>query len=159
MSYPKLALTEIDFQTILPIWETQLWPNRQTKIESHSATLLGKDPSMTNFSMPAWYYGMYAIPSIANQTKLVGVNSVHLCADGSSRIRGFWVDEDYRRKGIGLSLLTSTLDRSKESKVSWVWAYPRKTSWPLFEKLGFRLVTPWSESETSPANAYCILQF
>ena len=147
-----MQIKEIGIDTILHIWKSKLWTGRVSPIESHSAMMItpGKY-DINNFSLPLWCYGCYI------DDKLVGVNSGHLCTDGLLRIRGFWVDENYRKRGIGTSLLVRTIEDAKENKINGIWAYPRKTSWPIFESLGFIQISNWEESEMSDANTYCLL--
>ncbi len=143
---------EISFDEIFPIWNNDLWPNRVSKIESHSAMVYLSDKfSMEQFTLPAWYFGVF------NNGELLGVNSGHMCSDGSARSRGLWVSPDRRGHGHGLALLNMTSDRASVAGATAVWSYPRRTSWTTYRAAGFQLMSDWEESETSEANAYCKL--
>jgi GNAT superfamily N-acetyltransferase len=145
-------IIKIDFETILPIWAEELWPNRVSAIETHSAMLhLYKEYDMGNFSLPSWYLGC-----IVNE-ELIGVNSGHMCVDGSARSRGLWVSPNNRKQGFGKLLLEATIAESKIYGANSVWSYSRKTSWPTYESAGFVLTSNWEQSETSEANAYCYI--
>jgi len=141
----------IDFETILPIWRNKLWPDRTSVIESHSAMMI--TPGIYdagNFNLPIWYYGFYL------DDMLVGVNSVHECTDGLIRSRGFWVDDNYRGRGIGTQLLASIVNDIKMHKFKGIWSYPRKQAWSVYERVGFRSISDWEESETG-TNMYCYM--
>jgi GNAT superfamily N-acetyltransferase len=144
-------IEEINFKTILHIWKNELWPGRISPIETHSAMLYLHNHDMNNFSLPNWYHGCYI------DNKLIGVNSGHLCVNNNVRSRGLWVCPEYRKKGYGKQLLLATVDKAKTLNASFVWSYPRKSSWVTYKSVGFKLTTEWQKSETSDANCYCIL--
>jgi len=104
---------------------------------------------ISNMYEPPSFFGYFLYD------KLVGVNSGHRCSDGSYRSRGLWVNQQYRNQGIGTKLLLVTIDQSKLEVSSFVWSFPRKTSWSTYKKAGFRLTSDWQPSETSEANAFC----
>jgi GNAT superfamily N-acetyltransferase len=142
----------ISTNLILSIWKNKLWPGRVSAIESHSAMMITPgEYDMGNFQLPIWCYGYF------KGTELVGVNSGHLCTDGLLRIRGFWVDSQHRRQGIGKKLLLRTIEDAKFNNIMGTWAFPRKTSWPIFESIGFIQTSDWLKSEMSEANTYCYL--
>ena len=143
-------IADINYETIFPIWRDDLWPNRNSPIETHSAMLhFYTEYDMGNFLLPAWYLGYYV------NDKLIGVNSGHMCVDGSTRSRGLWVNPAFRGKGIGKQLLEVTIEKAKEYNATSIWSMPRKSSWPTYESVGFVLTSGWKRSETSEANAYC----
>ena len=145
-------IKEITFEEILPIWKEKLWPGRLSPIETHSAMLhLYTEYSMDNFQLPVWYLGCY------ENNQLIGVNSGHMCADGTARSRGLWVSPESRGKGHGKQLLLTTIDGAKEHKATSIWSFPRKSSWPTYHSAGFILTSDWKASETSEANAYCYM--
>jgi len=149
-----IELIQINFDDILSVWSTKLWPTRTSTIESHSAMIYNSDKFDTgNFLLPAWYYGLY------EDNTLIGVNSGHLCTDGSTRSRGLWVDPEYRGKGYGKLLLCAIIHVAITADSKFLWSFPRKTSWHTYESAGFILTSEWSSSETSDANAYCYLTF
>lgn len=85
---------------------------------------------------------------------IAGVNSGHLCADNSYRSRGLFVFPKYRKLGIGGALLNAAIDEAITQKVDYIWSFPRKESWPTYERVGFKLSTEWEIGE-SGMNAYC----
>lgn len=145
-------ICQLSFEEVFPIWKNKLWPNRTSAIESHSAMLIDRTYDMGNFKLPAWYYGCFV------NSALVGVYSGHMCTDGLARLRGHWVDIEFRNKGLGRQLLLYTLNHSKSYGASGTWCYPRLTSWKMYEALGFKLISDWEKSETSEANAYVLIR-
>lgn len=142
-------IEEIAFEEMLHIWRTYLWPHRTSAIESHSAMnfLGGYDIKNMN-SEPSFF-------AYIQDSKILGVNSGHKCFDNSYRSRGLFVFPEYRNKGIGVSLLKETILQGIKESSSFVWSYPRKTSWSTYKNAGFNLSSDWKISETSDSNAYC----
>jgi hypothetical protein len=61
------------WKEILPIWQTQLWPNRISAIEPNSAMVYKSGYDMYNMNTIPTFFGYYV------DDKLVGVNSGHGC--------------------------------------------------------------------------------
>jgi GNAT superfamily N-acetyltransferase len=141
-------IKQIAFEDIYNIWKYELWPNRTSDITSTSAMI---------------FLGGYNIESMKNKptflaygldNKIVGVNSGHLCFDNSYRSRGLFVFPEYRKRGIGSKLLIETINQGKKENASFVWSYPKLTSWSTYAKAGFTLASDWGKSELG-LNAYC----
>lgn len=140
----------ITFQEIYEIWRSELWPNRVSEITSTSAMnyLGGYDISNMTYDPTFISYIL--------EGEIVGVNSGHHCADGSYRSRGLFVFPNYRGKKIGQILLNATISQAKKESASFIWSYPRNTSWKTYESAGFVLTSIWENSELG-YNAYCKL--
>lgn len=146
------SIKEIDFETIYPIWENYLWPNRSSAIESRSAMIFNStDYSIENMSLPVWFFGEY------QDSTLIGVSSCHLCNDGTFRFRGFWVDNKHRKRGTGTRLLNVALDKARQNNSYMMWSYPRKSSWNIHARLGFIRKSEWHKSETSDENCFAFI--
>lgn len=141
----------LNWNEIELIWQTQLWPNRLTPIKTHSAMMFLHGYNMKNFSYNSNFFG-YKI-----NEKIVGVNSGHKCADESFRSRGLWVDPLYRKQGIGRLLLEKTISQACVDGATFIWSYPRFSSWKTYQSVGFELQSDWAKSETSESNGYCLL--
>lgn len=139
----------LTWQEIFNIWQNYLWPNRTTPIKTHSAMLYLNGYDMNNYAQPVHFLGYFI------NSKLVGVNSAHSCTDGSFRSRGLWVDPEHRGKGIGQALLRQTIELKENA--TFIWSYPRQSSWNTYNAVGFQLASNWQASDTSEANAYCRL--
>lgn len=143
-----LMIVETDFNTIKIIWTHHLWPNRESKIESHSAMLLTGGYDIHNFDYKPTYL-LYYIDG-----KIAGCNSGHLCNDNKYRSRGLYVFPEFRKKGIGTELLQATIRQGKKENCALVWSYPRFESWSTYKAAGFELISDWTDGETG-VNAYC----
>jgi GNAT superfamily N-acetyltransferase len=142
----------ITFQEILNVWSNHLWPNRTSLIESNSAMIFLGGYSLKNMKSKSTFFGYFY------NNILVGVNSGHMCDDNGYRSRGLYVYADYRNQGIGSQLLYKTIEQAKCENASYVWSYPKKSSWSTYETVGFELASDWETSELD-INAYCIKRF
>lgn len=146
----------ITFAEIVPIWSRYLWPNRVSKIESHSCmTWPGNsnveyDPLI--FLQPVYFWG------IKKAGHIVAVNSGHLTNEKEFRSRGLWVHPLYRNTGLASTMLTDLIGCARRSKATMVWSIPRLSSLPVYEKVGF--VSTELEFKTATEfgpNVYCKL--
>jgi GNAT superfamily N-acetyltransferase len=145
-------ITTITFDEVLPIWEKHLWPERESSIDTTSAMCYLGGYNLVNMdSMPTFF--AYVIDG-----EIAGVNSGHMCKDKQYRSRGLYVFGKFRGKGIGTLLLTATIEQAKKENAVLCWSYPRKTSWKSYLAAGFELASDWEMSETSEANAYCVIK-
>ena len=151
------AVQQITFQEILPIWQNKLWPNRVSKIETHSAmtwpyTHPVQPYSMDVFNYPATFFGIF------DQDTLVAVNSGHLTTQQEYRSRGLWVDPDYRGMGLAQIILLATINEAKKEGAKMIWSIPRLTALPAYERVGFKTVGDIIDEgvEFGP-NIYCKL--
>lgn len=144
-------ITSITFDEIYHIWNTQLWPTRESAIETHSAMNFLGGYDMKNMIYNPTFFA-YKLDK-----QIVGVNSGHLCHDNSYRSRGLFVFPEYRKQGIGKILLVATIDNGISEGADYVWSYPKQSSWATYESAGFNLASPWEISELD-LNAYCHLK-
>jgi GNAT superfamily N-acetyltransferase len=144
-------IVETHFENIKEIWYKHLWPNRISKIESHSAMLLNSTYDIKNFDYPATFLLYY------DNDKIAGCNSGHMCSDNTYRSRGLYVFPEFRNKGYGKALLEHTINIGKQEHAKSIWSYPRFESWSTYNAAGFKLMSEWAKSETG-TNAYCILE-
>jgi GNAT superfamily N-acetyltransferase len=143
----SIILKEISWESIYRVWRKFLWPNQNIYIKSISTRLhLGETDEKNSIYNPI-FLGCY------KADKLVGVNSSHKCRDGSFRSRGLWVDPEHRGEGIGQAILRQTLEFRGNS--TFVWSYPRQTSWSTFENVGFILTSDWMPDDSGILRAYC----
>lgn len=139
----------LDYDDIYHVWKNHLWPDRKTDITPTSAmTFLGGYDS-NNMSYTPTFFGY------VENGVLLGVNSGHKCVDNSYRSRGLYVFPEARKKGIGSKLLIAIIEQGRLDSANFVWSYPKQSSWPTYERVGFRLSSLWEISELG-FNAYCI---
>lgn len=139
----------LEYNDIYQIWKQHLWPDRKSDITPTSAMMFLGDYNSDNMSYKPSFLGYI------EDEELLGVNSGHMCVDNSYRSRGLFVFPKARNKGIGSKLLIATIDQGSKESATFVWSYPKQTSWKAYEKAGFSLSSPWETSELG-FNAYCI---
>lgn len=143
-----MSILQTNFEKIYPIWKTFLWPDRESKIESNSAMMFLSGYDLKNFVYTPSFF-IYVMDD-----KIIGCNSGHMCADNSYRSRGLYVFPDYRKRGVGIELLKATIYQAAIENASFIWSYPRQSSWTTYKQSGFELSSDWETSEVS-LNAYC----
>ncbi len=139
----------LGYNDIYQIWKQHLWPDRKSEITQSSAMMFLGGYNIDNMTYKPTFFG-YMEDGI-----LLGVNSGHMCTDGSYRSRGLFVFPEARQKGIGSKLLIAAIEQGIKESSKFVWSYPKQTSWRAYEKAGFILSTPWEISELG-FNAYCV---
>jgi GNAT superfamily N-acetyltransferase len=147
-------IEKLPFARILPVWETDLWPNRTSRIEPNSAKVLGCTGKydMASMSTPPTFVAYTQFGIIA------GVNSGHKCSDNTYRSRGLFVYPAYRHRGVAQELLQAIIKQAKLENTIGIWSYPTIESWETYKAVGFTLVSEWERSETG-IRAYCYSQF
>lgn len=146
-------IKNITWIQIESIWKNKLWPHRTSAIEPTSAMSYLQGYNSMNMNFTPSFFGCFV------DDQLIGVNSGHKCADNSYRSRGLWVDPLHRGKGYGIKLLETTIHQATLETACSIWSFPRLTSWPTYRSVGFNQSSEWVQSETSEANAYCIILF
>ena len=147
-----MNIQKITFDEILPIWK-KLWEGRKSPIEPVTSMVYlgGYDLSIKTAYTPTFF-------GIHDDKKLVAVNSGVQTADKLYRIRGLYVEPEYRRKGFAIQLLETVCEQGLREECSEVWAMPRQaTSYPVLLQIGFRKTSEWFEDvvEFGP-NCYMI---
>jgi len=152
------AIKQITFEEILPIWQDKLWPNRVSKIETHSAMTWPSSHSnqpydINVFTYPVYFFGSY------HSDKLIGVNSGHLTSPTEFRSRGLWVDTEFRGMSLAKQLLENTIQQAMQSNASLIWSLPRTSSLHAYTSAGFATVGEViNEGVEFGPNIYCSLQ-
>jgi len=146
---------KISFDDILPIWQDELWPNRESAIETHSAMTWPfswpeKEIDMNIFEYKPVFWGVFM------DNMLVGVNSGHRSSEVEYRSRGIWVDPNYRKNGVAQMLFEMTQHQARIEKCEMIWSIPRKTALKAYTKFGFQTVGDYFGTETADANIYVI---
>lgn len=146
---------KISFDQILPVWQNELWPDRQSAIETHSAMTWPyswpeKEIDMEIFNYDATFFGVFS------KQKLIGVNSGHKSSEVEYRSRGIWVDPAFRKTGVAQLLFDMTADQALNEGCEMIWSIPRKTALKAYTKFGFMTVGDYFNTETSNANIYVL---
>ena len=148
----QYTLKTVSFDTILPIWEQNLWSSRESAIKTHSSMTWPFDNNveydMEIYKYPATYWALLV------DDKIIGVNSGHKTSDTQYRSRGLWVDKKFRKKGLARVLLTALEQQANQEQCTMLWTVPRKTALDAYTKCGFNTVGNYFRTETSKANIY-----
>lgn len=148
-------LEHISWDQISLIWHTQLWPNRNSPIETHSAMTWPFNNTQDSYDMsvfanPAFFLGVFI------DGDLVGVNSCHLSSSQHFRSRGLWVDPAHRGHGLAQMLFSATEELAKTNNADMIWSIPRQTALKSYQQFGFQTVGDFFGTETADANIYVI---
>ena len=123
----------VDFETILPVWANELWPNRTSDIKSMSSMTYNKTFDMDIYKK----YQPTFVAVYNNSNDIIGVNSGHRTDDTMYRSRGIWVNPLYRQKGIAGILFCEIEGQAMKEECVWLWSIPRQVALPAYKKYGF----------------------
>lgn len=151
-------IEQCPFESILPIWRDQLWPGRKSAIEAHSAMrwLGGIDMSLMSSAVSFWQSRLATTSqaTLDNSRSLnpIAVLSGHFggvidasqfglsSKEKSYRTRGLWVSSAARRQGVARALMEAAFEQARREECSVVWTFPRESSLPFYNSLGFTQV-------------------
>lgn len=143
-----MQIQEADFQSILSLWQNELWPGRKD-IEEYSWMKFGGG-HYEHFDYPDRKFWLALV-----QDKKVGVISSHSLPNFESvRMRGLWVHPAYRRKNIGSLLITEAVRWAAKKGAEFIWTYPRQDAWLVYQKQGFLSQTAWVTDEKGIKHCY-----
>jgi ribosomal protein S18 acetylase RimI-like enzyme len=136
-----MEIREITFEEILPYWKI-LWKEYVDRGYGINKVNLDTQKDWTHL---AYYHishewveklikPVYAACFI--DEKIVGVESGYKTNIDYYRIRGLWVDENYRRRGVATKLVRYFEGLSKEY---YIWTIPRATAIKFYLSCGFNI--------------------
>lgn len=145
---------KVQFEDIRAVWETKLWPHRESAIEPMSVMTwpFEGDPDEYDMSILDKYTPTFF--GVEKHRKLIGVNSGHRTSDMHYRSRGIWVDPKYRKSGVAQYLFNVTELQAKKENCEMIWSLPRETALSSYTRFGFETVGGFIETETSESNIY-----
>lgn len=138
------VIEETDFETTYKIWSELLWPGRESKIEPLSAISDDLTIDTSIFRFKAKYL------LCRYEGNIIGVLSGHPTSETSYRLRGLYVAEKFRQKGLGTQLLLKQIEYAKEINMKTVWLLGRVYREPLYTSLGFEVVCKTEKFEFGP---------
>lgn len=150
-----MEITRTEFETVLPIWESQLWPNRSSDIETHSAMTWPYEGHPKPYDMNIFKY-LPTFWCVTEGDQIIGVNSGHRTTDWQYRSRGIWVHPDWRGQHIADLLFSELESQALLEGCDMIWSIPRKTALRAYTKFGFCTVGDFIGTETSDANIYAV---
>ena len=124
------------WEEVLPIWRDKLWPGRTSAIEPTSAIKYLGGYDMQNMQFVPVFFSV-------RSDRIIAVNSIVQCADGSARSRGLWVDPEYRKAGYARIVLECSILQAKDWQSSHIWTMPRVTALPAYQSVGFIQTSDW----------------
>ena len=130
---------QITFEQICQIWQSELWPNRVSPIETHSAMTWPFDGNQLEFDMDIFNYDA-SFFCVYRKQVIIGENSGHRTRDDLYRSRGIWVDPKFRKTGVAQTLFELTESKAREEGCRLIWSIPRKSALPAYTKFGFETV-------------------
>ena len=155
MSENRYQTGLLSWKTILNVWQKELWPNRTSAIETHSAMTWPYENSQPKHDMRVFDYMPYFMGVYDKQT-LIGVNSGHRTSIKHFRSRGLWVHPSYRRQGVSQMLFQLTEEAAHREGAEMIWSVPRKTALSAYQHFGFETVGGFFTTETAESNIYAI---
>jgi GNAT superfamily N-acetyltransferase len=140
-------IKDITFEQITDVWKTELWLNRTSKITEHSSMMLRGGFDISYHNTTAHHWGIF------NDDTIIAVLSGHP-TDSNFRIRGLWVDSDFRGRGIAGVLFKNAEEVAKTYNSKLIWTYPRNSSLHSYCKYGFSITQGPIEDLTEKNGPY-----
>jgi GNAT superfamily N-acetyltransferase len=137
----------LTWEQVKPIWDTALWPGRDSEPASAMKYLDGYDMALKE--IPPFFIGLII------DDEIIAVNSYTSTAGTSWRSRGLWVRADRRGNGYGTEILKATKENIKLMGGSFVWTMPRREALSVYKAAGFIRTTGWSTHDWGE-NCYAI---
>lgn len=135
-------IKQITFDEIKPYWK-KLWPH--VDINNLKPVQMLELPFVDSIflklekqcpgAIPVTFIGYFI------GEKIIGVQSGYKTSSEYFRIRGMWVDEEYRNKGIASSIVSAIEDIALSKNCKIVWTVPRKQAIGFWKKLGYEQIT------------------
>jgi len=148
-----MIIKTIEWETIQPIWQTELWPDRISAIETHSAMTWPYGTQQADIEYSIFDYDVKFVGAYDGD-KLVAVNSGHLTDPNEYRSRGLWVDPVYRGRGIAQSMFSVLENHAFNQGAMLMWSLPRISALKCYQRYGFDSVGEAISTETSELNIY-----
>lgn len=127
-----INIRESTFEEVAPYWREKLWDNRYDfKPVSCMKFLGGYDGDIPNKYTPRFF-----VAEINGE--VAGVISSHATAETHYRVRGLYVNEEFRSRGVSVELVKKLIDVAKEGTYELLWVAPRQSSVNTYFKLGFK---------------------
>jgi GNAT superfamily N-acetyltransferase len=126
-------IREITFEDIAPLWR-ELWVGNEANVKpANTATykfVNGYNPKIPYG--PVTFFGLYV-----DEVLCGGVSTYRSSPTHWTRIRGLYVQPSIRGHGYGQLLVRHVLTFAHHHKTSYVWGYPRCSSWSTYKACGF----------------------
>ena len=125
-----MNIKKITFDEIIPFW-CKLWPNSVLQPTSSMVYLGGYDINITKNFAPSFF-------AIEKDDSVIGVVSGHRSNREFYRLRGIYIDKDYRGRCYSKHLFEAIDIQAKQENCNFVWSFPRKDSLYSYLKANFQ---------------------
>lgn len=129
-------IKEIDFETILPLWQL-LWPDTDDIRPMSSIKYLGGYDTDIYTKFHPTFLGLY------DNKNPIGCISGHKSSHEDYRIRGIYIINSYRNKGLSKLLFNRIILQAKKENATQIWSFPKKESFFSYKKVNFIQTTDW----------------
>lgn len=133
-------IKEINFETILPLWQL-LWPDNDNIQPMSSIKYLGSYDIDIYTKFKPTFLGLY------DNEILIGGISGHKSSHEDYRIRGIYILPEYRSKGLSKMLFDAVILQAKKEHATQVWSLPKKEAFFSYKKNNFIQTTKWIKTE------------
>ena len=128
-----------NFNEVSYLWRNKLWPDRKSPITATSAITKSGDIDMLLLASQDVQFWKFVVNG-----GIAGIISGFKTDELSYRVRGLWIDENWRRKGLATHLMDSAINYAAQINCSTVWTLPRLTAWPFYANHGFVQLTEFT---------------
>jgi GNAT superfamily N-acetyltransferase len=126
----RAKVKKTNFENILPFWQ-KLWPNTSTISDMSSIRYLGGyDVSIYKKYKPT-FFNLYI------DNRIAGVISGHKSDPESYRLRGIYIEKEYRGNSLSSILFKSIEKQAIVENCTNIWSFPRKESLFSYESAGY----------------------
>ena len=132
--FPPYTVVPVNFGTVLPIWQNEIWPGRITPIKPMAPMtyLGGHDMDIPKLYEPTFF----AIFDDSGQ--VIGTTSGYQTSADHYRCRTMYVKPEFRRRGFAMALVQAIVDGAIKAGCDLAWGLPRVSPMvAMFEKCGW----------------------
>ena len=132
-----MDLEILTWEQVKPIWDTHLWPGRDSEPVTSMRYKGGYDMSFKD-QTPNFI-------GIVDLGEVIAVNSYVLTSGTMFRSRGLWVHPRFRGCGYAKELLNYMINDVRYTDASMIWTMPRRGALEAYESVGFERTTEWEK--------------
>lgn len=133
------------FEELRPFWSKYLWPNRLSQIEPVSCIDINTGIVSEILALPPPLFFKYEV-----NLEIIAVVSAQYTSAIDLRSRGLWVRDDFRRTGLGHSLVNYVFGIAAKNKLKRVWTLGRQSNAEFYHKCGFSILSSTNKYEFGP---------
>ena len=135
-----MDLEILTWEQVKPVWDTSLWPGRNSEPVTSMKYLGGYDMGYKR-EEPRF------VGFINDSEEIVAVNSYVLTTITEWRSRGLWVHPKHRGHGYARDMLQYMIDDIKSMGGRKIWTMPRRGALEAYEASGFTKTSEWEKHE------------